>query len=48
MGITKNILQKYAELIVHTGANVQPGQVVQLSISVEQHEFAALVTEECY
>ena len=48
MGITKNILQKYAELIVRTGANVQPGQVVQLSISVEQHEFAALVTEECY
>ena len=48
MKITKAILRKYAELIVRTGANVQPGQVVQLTISVEQHDFAAMVTEECY
>ena len=27
---------------------MQPGQVVQLTISVEQHDFAAMVTEECY
>ena len=33
---------------MRTGANVQPGQVVQLTISVEQHEFAAMVTEACY
>ena len=48
MKITKGLLQKYAELIVRTGANVQPGQIVQLTISVEQHEFAALVIEACY
>ena len=44
----KSNLQKYAELIVRMGANVQPGQVVQLTIAVEQHEFAALIIEECY
>ena len=48
MSISKTLLQKYAELIVRTGANVQPGQVVQLTISVEQHDFAALLIEECY
>ena len=46
--MTENLLRKYAQLIVRTGANVQPGQVVQLTISVEQHEFAGLITEECY
>ncbi|MBQ4364424.1 MAG: aminopeptidase [Oscillospiraceae bacterium] len=48
MSVSKELLQKYAELIVHTGVNVQKGQVVQLTISVEQHDFAALVIEECY
>ena len=46
--ISNRLLQKYAELIVRTGANVQKGQVVQLTISVEQHLFAAMITEECY
>ena len=45
---SENILRKYARLIVRTGANVQPGQIVQLSVSVEQHAFAAMVIEECY
>ena len=35
MGISKALLQKYASLIVRTGANVQKGQVVMLTISVE-------------
>ncbi len=48
MSISKALLQKYAELIVRTGANVQKGQVVQLAVSVEQHAFAALLMEECY
>ena len=48
MSISKALLQKYAELIVRTGANVQKGQVVQLTVSVEQHAFAALLMEECY
>ena len=48
MSISENRLRKYAELIVRTGANVRPGQVVSLTIGVEQHEFAALLMEECY
>ncbi len=48
MKITKELLLKYAELIVRTGANVQPGQIVNLYVAVEQHEFAAMVIEECY
>ena len=48
MQISKEKLSEYARLIVRTGANVQPGQVVQLSIAVEQHAFAALITEEAY
>ncbi len=48
MSVSQKLLQKYAELIVRTGANVQPGQVVQLTVSVEQHDFAALLVEECY
>ncbi len=48
MSVSRNPLEKYARLIVRTGANVQPGQVVQLAVSVEQHEFAAMVMEECY
>ena len=48
MQISKEKLSEYARLIVRTGANVQPGQVVQLSIAVEQHEFAAMITEEAY
>ena len=43
MSISQHLLQKYADLIVRTGANVQPGQIVLLTIAVEQHEFAAMV-----
>lgn len=48
MSISPKLLEKYAELIVRTGANVQPGQVVQLTVSVELHAFAALIAEACY
>ena len=48
MNVDHSLLQKYARLIVRTGANVQPGQVVQLTVSVEQHAFAAMLIEECY
>ncbi len=48
MGISDALLQKYAELIVRTGANVQPGQIVQVAASVEQYPFAYMVAEECY
>ena len=48
MKVTQEILQSYARLIARSGANVRPGQVVQLSISVEQAPFALLLAEECY
>ncbi|EXM39840.1 aminopeptidase [Ruminococcus albus] len=48
MAISEKLLRKYAQLIVRMGANVQRGQIVQLTAAVEQHEFAALVMEECY
>ena len=44
----KTTLRKYAKLIARTGANIQKGQPVLLYVSVEQHEFAAMVAEECY
>ncbi|MBP5267373.1 MAG: aminopeptidase, partial [Ruminococcus sp.] len=46
MAISEKLLRKYAQLIVRMGANVQRGQIVQLTAAVEQHEFAALVMEE--
>ena len=48
MKVTQEILQSYARLIARSGANVRPGQVVQLRISVEQAPFALLLAEECY
>ena len=48
MHVSETLLQKYAELIVRTGVNVQPGQIVQLTAAVDQHAFAARVMEECY
>ena len=45
---TKELLRKYARLLVRMGANVQKGQVVSLSAAVDQHEFACMVMEECY
>ena len=41
-------LQKYAELIVKVGVNVQPGQEVVLYINVEQQHFAHLIVKEAY
>ena len=44
----KTVLRKYAKLIACVGANVQKGQGVLLRASVEQHDFAVMVAEECY
>lgn len=41
-------LQKYAEIIVKIGANVQPGQPVRLSAETDQLPLVQAVTEECY
>ena len=48
MNVSKELLEKYARLTVRTGANVQKGQTVQLTVSVEQCAFATMVIEECY
>ncbi len=42
------LLEQYARLIVRTGANVQPGQKVEITVQVDQEELARLVTKEAY
>ncbi len=44
----KKLMKKYAELTVKVGANVQKGQEVFISISVELGEFAEMLAFECY
>ena len=41
-------LQRYADLIVHVGANVQPGQVVHLNSPLEHAELVRAVTRAAY
>jgi len=48
MALNKEEIQKYAEVIVRIGANVQAGQKVLLNVSVNQVPLAIAVTEECY
>lgn len=43
-----NKLQKYAELTVKLGANVQENQYVMIFSSIENCEFARMLAEECY
>lgn len=43
-----NYLAKYATLITKTGVNVQPGDVIQLDISVNQAPLARLITKKAY
>ena len=44
----KSDLRKYARLIVRVGANVQKGQPVVISSSVDDAYFTQLVVEEAY
>ena len=44
----RSTIKKYAKLIVRIGANVQKGQSVVVSCSVDQADFCALVVDECY
>ncbi len=46
--ISTTMLQKYAELAVRAGANVQKGQLLVLSAPVECANFARLCVEEAY
>ena len=42
------MLRRYARLLVVHGANVQPGQLVNVSGEIAHREFALLVAEEAY
>lgn len=46
--MNKERLQKYAELIVKVGLNVQKGQEVIVRCGLDQPDFVAMVVEECY
>lgn len=46
--MNQELLQRYARLIVRTGANVQPGQRVELCAQVDQEALAAMIAQECY
>jgi aminopeptidase len=41
-------LERYAELVVRVGANVQPGQELFLFAAVEHHDLARALTREAY
>lgn len=41
-------LEKYADLVVKVGVNVQPGHTIILTISVEQAPLARFITKKCY
>jgi aminopeptidase len=41
-------LERYAELVVRVGANVQPGQEVFLYAAVEHHDLARALTRQSY
>ena len=44
----KTQLQRYAKLLAKTGLNVKKGQTVFIAAGLDQPEFVAMVTEECY
>jgi aminopeptidase len=44
----QELIEKYAELIVKVGANVQKGQYVVIRTGVFEEEFASIVAKQCY
>jgi len=46
--MNSQILQKYAELLVRCGLNVQAGQEVLILAELDQPEFVTMCVEECY
>ena len=46
--MNKQRLEKYAELIVKSGLNVQKGQEVIVRCGLDQPEFITMIVEECY
>ncbi len=46
--MNEQLIEKYAELIVKVGANVQKGQYVIIRTGVFEEEFASIVSRKCY
>ena len=46
--MNQELIEKYAELIVKGGANVQKGQYVVIRTGVYEEDFAAIVAKKCY
>lgn len=44
----KNLDKKYAELLIGTGVNVQPGQTLVINADPIHHEFVEILTETAY
>ena len=44
----KTLIKEYAKLLVRTGLVVHKGQTVVIQANVDQEDFVALVSEECY
>ena len=42
------MLKRYAQLVVEVGLNVQPGQLVQITLEVYQRQLALALVEACY
>src|SRR5215212_2066705 len=47
-GMKDELLQRFADLVVRVGVNVQPGQGVVVSADVAQVEIARVVVERAY
>lgn len=43
-----NLKEKYADLIVRSGLNVQKGQIVVVRANVEMNEFVRLIVKSCF
>ena len=44
----KNVLREYARLIAKKGVNIQDGQEVWITASLDQPEFVEMLVKECY
>ncbi len=42
------LIEKYAQLAVRVGVNVQPGQTLLINVKAEHYEFARLLVKEAY
>jgi len=47
-GLFQDLINKYAHLVVKTGVNIQPGQVLVVSSPIECADFARSITEAAY